>query len=178
MTPTEAPKKSLLARLKAGYKNTKMVNWPGTDEEIRITLPNEQVLLEASEAVDKIFETRRVGTHNVDDYEAEKLTQQLYRVIEDPATGKSLTSKITEFRWLLTPEVKVALADEFRQFADECDPNPSNLSDEAFDTLFEQVKKNSKTILGNVSSIFTARKLINALVEELSSLRTDSGSSS
>jgi len=170
--------KSLLSRLKAGYKNSKIICWPGTDEEIKIVLPNEQILLDASDATDRIFAGRQVGAHNIDEYESEKLTQQLYRVIEDPETGKPVSSKITEFRWILTPEVKVALADEFRQFADECDPDPTRLSEEDFDVLFENVKKNSKKTLGNVSSIFTARKLISVLVEELSRLQTDNGSSS
>lgn len=167
--------KSLLARLKAGFKNTKIINWPGTEEEIKIRLPDEQILLEASAATDKIFEGRHVSTENIDDYESEKLTQQLYRVIEDPGTGKSVGT-ITDFRRLLTPETKSILTQEFSQFADECNPDPVQMSDEEFDVLLESVKKNSRKTLGNVSSIFTARKLIVSLVEELQSLQKDNGS--
>lgn len=164
----ETDTRSLLAKLKAGSKNFKIVPWPGTDEEVRLRILNEQDYLESSEATDRLFAGRHVAAENITDYESEKATQQLFRAIEDPKSGKAITGNITEFRRLLTSEIKEALYDEFKQFADECDPHPSRLTDDEFDELFNSVKKNSKQISGNVSSIFIARRLIVALVEELS----------
>lgn len=163
------PKESLLTKLKKGSLNTKLIKWPGTEEDIRIRILNEQDFMEASQATDAIFDAtgRRVAAQNVEDYESEKLTQQLFRAIEDPVTAKPLTASITEFRKLLSSEVKAILVDEFRQFQDECNPDPLKMTEEEFDILYNNVKKNSEKTVGNISSIFIARKLLLIMAQEL-----------
>jgi len=151
---------NLLDKIKAGSLNKKEITWPGTDQKVHLRVLNENDHLQASLSADKIFEGTPIAIQNMDQYNAELETQYLFRAIEDPETGKRLFNTITEFREIVTPEIKNKLAEELDSFHEECSPDPYKMSDEEFDKMILNVKKNAKETVGNVSNINTLRELI------------------
>lgn len=156
----------LIDKIKAGSQATKDINWPGSENMIRIRLCNESDFLLASQQTDKIFEGTRIAAENVDQYSAEKETQLLFRAILDPTTDKQLFTNITEFRSVLTPEIKNILGEALDALHEEYSPDPETISEEDFDKLVQDVKKNAEAI-ENVSNIFTLRKLVRYLTSQL-----------
>ena len=153
---------NLLMKLKAGSKVYKDIQWPGTDDAtIRMRILNDGDYLAATLASDKIMGS--VTMANASRYNAELETQLLYRSITDPESGKSL-GVITDFRLLISPEIKADLIDELDALHVENSPNPEVLSDEEFDKLFESVKKKPEEVVSSVSNINTLRKLVKYLV--------------
>ena len=150
----------LLDKIKAGSLHKKEVTWPGTEQKVHLRVLNENDHLQASLAADKIFDGTTIAIQNLNQYNAELETQYLFRAIENPETGKRLFSNITEFRDIITPEVKNKLAEELDSFHEDCSPDPYKMSDEDFDKLVADVKKNVEETVGNVSSISTLRRLI------------------
>lgn len=151
----------LLQKIKAGSQATKDIPWPGQEDNIiRMRILNDQDYLMATLAADKII--TNVTVANVSKYNGEVETQLLYRSVINPETGKNLGA-ITDFRLILTPEIKVVLVDELGALHDEHSPDPSNMSEEEFDKLFETVKKNAVETVSGVSNIFTLRKLVVSL---------------
>jgi hypothetical protein len=158
---------TLLEKLKASGYHKKETKWPGTDNIIHLRVLNENDYLQASLSTDKLFSDTQIAIQNIDKYNAELETQYLFRAIEDPETCKQLFSNITDFRGLLTPEVKEILADELDSLHEEFSPDPMKMDQEEFDKLLNDVKKNAKETVGNVSNIFIARKLIIYLAKPL-----------
>lgn len=154
---------NLLKRLKAGSKATKEIPWPGSDNEedlIRMRVLNDEDYLKATLAADKMIPN--VTMANVSRYNAELETQLLYRSLTDPETGHTLGT-ITEFRQLLSPEIKAILVDELDALHNENSPNVESMTDEDFDKLFEEVKKNAEKTVSSISSIHILRKLVKSL---------------
>lgn len=151
---------TLLEKIKSSSYHKKEINWPGTDNKIHLRILNEMDHLESSLATDALFKDTPVAFQNIDQYNAEIETQYLFRSIEDPETRKQLSNNITDFRALLTPEVKDVLADQLDALHEEFSPDPYKMDDEEFDKLLNDVKKNAKKTVGSVSNIFIARKLI------------------
>lgn len=151
---------NLLEKIKAGTLNKKQIKWPGTDQKIHVRVLNENDHLQSSLATDKIFIGTPIALQNMDQYNAELETQYLYRAIQDPETGKQLFSNITDFRDMLTPEIKNILAEELDSFHEECSPDPYKMPQDEFDALVANVKKNAKETVGDVSNIGTLRRLI------------------
>ncbi len=157
---------TLLEKLKASGYHKKETKWPGTDNIIHLRILNENDYLQASLSTDKLFSGTPIAVQNIDKYNAELETQYLFRSLEDPETGKQLFSNITDFRDLLTPEIKEILADELDSLHEEFSPDPLRMDQEAFDKLLNDVKKNAKETVGTVSNIFIARKLIIYLAKQ------------
>lgn len=156
----------LIDKIKAGSNAKKEIKWPGSDSlMVSLRVANEQDFLIASQETDKLFEGNKIAAENVDAYSAEKETQILFRVIEDPTTGKKLFNNITEFRSLLTPEIKNMLGEELDALHEEYSPNPDTITDEQFDKLVQDVKKNGEAI-EIYSNIYTLKKLVKYLVSQ------------
>lgn len=170
---------NILEKLKAGVRNTKIVKWPGTDIDVQMRIPNENDHHQASLTADRTYKSAdiKVGVENIDNYEAEKTNQTLYRILSLPETNEPLAPTITEFRQLLTKDIRDILVEELNAFEQECSPNPNTMSDEEFDALYLNIKKNAPQTISNVTNIFCARKLITTLAAELMSLQTGNGSS-
>lgn len=168
----------LLEKLKAGIQNAKRLKWPGTDVDIDIRVLSEHDHHEASMAADRIYKVAdiNVGVENVDNYEAERTVQLLWRAVRNPETGGHVAKNITEFRTLLTRDARNILVDELNAFERECSPSPENLTDEQFDELFARVKKNAAETITSVSSISLAKRLIVCLAAPQQTLPADSGS--
>ena len=168
----------LLNKIKAGSDHKKETVWPGMDVKINIHVANEQNNLDASLATDKLFKDTTIGIANIDDYNGERETQLLFRVLKDPETGNPVFNNITDFRNLLTPEIKNILADELDSLHEESSPDPAKMTEDQFDKLINDVKKNVDLEAGNISSIFIARKLITYLVSQPTKSQTGNGSTS
>jgi len=156
---------SLLEKIKASGKKKKETNWPGTNNRINLRILTDGDYLASTMATDALFKGTPVVLQNIDRYNSELETQYLFRAIEDPETDKQLFTNITDFRDSLIPEVKEVLSTELDALHEEYSPNPITMSDEAFDKLVDDIKKNAEETVGSVSNIFIARKLIIYLVK-------------
>jgi hypothetical protein len=163
----------LLQKLKAGTANRKQIKWPDTDDMIEIRVASEQDHLDAVIAADNIFRDHKIGFENVQAYQAEIETQLLYRCILE--NGERLFKNITEFRSILTPEVKNLLAETLNNLHEDCSPSPFKMSDAEFDKFYDSVKKKPEETLGKVSSTLMLRRLILFIIKQLPSSQTDSG---
>jgi len=157
----------LLDKIKAGSLHKKDIKWPGTDQTVHLRVLNENDHLQSSLAAEAIFKGTPIALQNMDQYNAELETQYLYRAIENPETGEKLFSNITEFRDVLSPEIKNILAEQLDAMHEEFSPDPYKMSDEDFDKLLADIKKNAKETAGTVSNINTARRLIIYLAKQL-----------
>jgi len=160
---------NLIDKIKAGSQAKKTIDWPGIEgAKVDIRVCSESDHLQSSMATDELFKDVKVALENVDTYNAEKETQLLFRAIQDPETGKQLYKNITEFRSILTPEVKDALADQLFALHEEFSPDLTTISNEDFDKLVADVKKNTAEAIQTQSNIYTLRKLVLFLASQLS----------
>lgn len=167
---------SLLEQLKKGTDNKKTISFPGTSEEVVVSVLSEGARQDAQFATEQHFKRKEieVSMSTVDAYESEKTIQMLYRALSDQE-GKPLAGTVDEFRNLLTVDEKDRLVDEYLAFENECSPNIETMSESELENLYQEIKKKPETI-GNFSSIGTARQLISYLVNRLASSPPGSGS--
>ena len=177
---------SFLKTLKAGTENHKLIEWPGlsgNNVAIRVLSVNE--LQQAVIDTERFFQNAKitVSMHGslamVDEFEAERITQILYRAIRDPEhLDQPIAANITEFRSNISNQERDALGKEYMAFEKECSPAPENSTNEELEAMYQDIKKNYQQAIGNVSSISTAKKLMLCLVKQLESLQKDNGSTS
>jgi len=173
---------SLIEKLKAGKKNVKVIRWPGTDDEIGITILAEAETQEALFAAERLFKEAgiEVTATTINAYNSEVNTQTLFRALVDSSrkkpdgTHERYFKGIDEFRSLLHREAKEILIEEYNAFEDECNPSPAKLSDEELEKILEDVKKNSHP--GTNLSFGTLRQLVAYLASRPSSSQKASGS--
>jgi hypothetical protein len=175
---------NLIEKLKAGKRNIRTLAYPGTEEEIGITVLSE------AETRDAIFATERefkkgeieVSTMTLGAYTSENNTQVLFRALVDPkrqkkdGTYERLFKDMDEFRDLLRREEKEILIEEYNAFEKECSPSPRDLSEEELEALADDLKKN--LTLGTDSSFRTLQQLTIYLAKQLSTLQRANGSMS
>jgi hypothetical protein len=172
--------RDIVQRLKAGTANRKPWHWPGTDVEVELRVLTDQDQLEAGLAADRLYRDAKidVGMPNIQDYEAEKTTQLLFRAVLDPTTHKQLFGDIAEFRRILTKPVRDALGLALDELQQECSPPVDCMEQDEFDSLVAQVKKTPEATISSLSSISTLRKLCTYLAVPPANSPTDSGSGS
>jgi len=171
----------LLLRLKLGSSATKLVTWPGSAEHVLLKILSQQQRQEATFATEQLFKTAKVELNMVtaNEYESEQATQMLYRSLRDPAApDEPICASVTEFRKALSADEKRILLDEYVAFEKDISPSPDNLSDEEFDRILSDLKKNPSQTLGNISSISTAKRLLAIMASQPVTLPKASGSSS
>ena len=85
---------SLLEKLKAGKKNKKTIKYPGTDQDIVVSILSEADIQIAHFEAERLFKKNgiEVSMSTVDAYEAEKTTQILFRACSD--TEGSLSQRL------------------------------------------------------------------------------------
>jgi len=159
---------NLLEKLRQGTAVYKDVEIPGSPGDfIRVKLLSEDDELQATLAADKIFDGHKVGFENVRMYDAEIETQMLYRSLKDPSTGNGISKNITDFRSAFTPEMKEYFITELDNLRKEFSPSLDKMSPEDYDKLMEDLKKKPEEIVGSVSNIDLAKRLILSLVKLL-----------
>lgn len=176
----------LLKRLKAGSENNKFLNWPGTENKVVMQILTVAQLQEAIIATENIFKKADIAISiqggslpMIDEFEAERITQVLYRALRDPEKlTEPIAPTITEFRALLSNAERDELGKEYIAYEKECSPSPDTLSKEEFESLYQGLKKNATQTIGSVSSISTAKKLMLCLVKQLETSQRASGSTS
>lgn len=169
---------SLIEKLKLGTDNTKLIKWPGSDTQVALRIISEQARMEASFATERLFKSEKIENNlmTADQYDTEKVIQILFRALRCPDDlDKPVFPSITEFRKALTREDMRLLIAEYTGFENECSPSPENLSDEDFDKIFREVKKNAATTTSNIGSMSTLRRLIITLVDQPVSSLKDNG---
>lgn len=169
---------NMLERLKKGTDNKKGIVFPGTSEEVVVSVLSEGARQDAGFAAEQHFKRRdiEISLSTVDAYEAEKTLQMLYRALSDQE-GNPLARTVDEFRNRITVDEKDRLVEEYLAFEKECSPDPETMNEAELEALIEEIKKKPEMI-GSFSNIGTARQLISCLVNRLPSLLPDSGSTS
>lgn len=169
---------SLLATIKAGKKIRLLVTFPGTDKQFEFRLLSEQDKLDAALQTDLVYKDTPVGFHNNNDYQNEKINQQLYRVCVEVGTDKPIADSITEFRKFMTGRERDLLIDEYNDFDQKHNPSPNTLSAEEFDRLMFDLKKKPEQTIGSILNLHTAKQVITSLVSQPAILPKDNGSTS
>lgn len=174
----------ILERLKAGKKNITTLNFPGTENEIALTVLTEAEVQEA------IFEAERhfkksdmpITATTLSAYNSEVNTQMLVRALVDPAkqkpdgTYERIFKAAAELRGLSTSAQKAELIEAYNAFEAECSPSPDKMSNAEFEKLFDNIKKNP--LNGNNLSSATAKKLVLFLARQVSNSQKASGHTS
>ncbi len=176
---------SLIEKLKAGKRNIQVIKFPGTDEDVGITVLTEGEAQEAMFAAEQLYKEAKIEVSGVTigGYTSEQSTQILARALVNPARKKQDGSSepyfksAGELRALLRRDAKDILIEEYNRFEEETSPSPLKISAEEMESILEEVKKNPEAI-GNVSSFSTLRELLLFTVSRLSTLQKDSGSTS
>ncbi len=158
----------VLEVLKSTARVKELIDWPDKNAGIKVVIKTltEQDFSEAKRETDKLFKDRKIGAENADAYEAEFETQLLHRAIFDPENEDKPLCSITEFRGLLRPEIKDALAEKLDNLHEENSPDPDKLSDEKYNAVVAEVKKNAEKAVMNISSINTLKRLIVTLASQ------------
>jgi len=168
----------LLAKLKLGAKNVKLLSWPGTEVKVVLRVLNQQDFQEAAFAAERLFKSEKIETNlmTADEYENEKALQILFRALRDPQDqDKPIANTITEFRRAITREEKKILIDEYLGFESECSPAPDNLSNDEFDKVLSDVKKKPQETISGITSMSMLKKLLLIMVSPPVSLPQVSG---
>lgn len=126
-------------------------------------------LAEAGFAAEARFKRRDIAVmgHNHLDFTDEKNVQILYRVLS--VDGKPVATSVDSFRALITQDELDALSEAYVVFEREHSPNFEHLTDSQVDALVAELKKKPEEIIGSVSSITTARRLLRTLAAQLPS---------
>jgi hypothetical protein len=172
---------SLLAKLKAGKRNTNTIKFPGTDSDVALRILTEAERQESVFAAENHFKKKKIeySVATSDEMEMETDTQILFRALRNPDNlSKSLAGSADELRGMIEENEKQILISQYIAFEQECSPNPKQLDAEELDSLIEGVKKNPEMIIGSVSNIVIARQLITILVKQLAISPKDNGSTS
>lgn len=174
---TEAKMSDLLQRLKQGSAATKMVMWPGTKQGVLMHVLSQQEHQDATFATERLFKSDKIDVNLVtaNEYESEQVTQMLYRALRDPEKPQEpIASSITDFRRALTKDEKKYISDEYLAFESEISPSPDNLSNDEFDKLLSDLKKNASQTVGSISSTATLKKLLLTMASQPPSVPLDS----
>lgn len=171
--------------LKAGKHAVKVIDWPGTNKKIGITVLTDQEFSDAHFAVEQVFKKNGVefSAATVDLYTSEQNTQILARALVHPENRHKngdpvrFFSSADELRELLAhQDVKAELNQEYKQWQNDCSPMLSEMTEEEFDRLFNDTKKNS-AVLSDLSTN-NLKGLIIYLADRQQKLPGASGSTS
>lgn len=160
---------NFLLRIKQGAANTVQVRWPGREELVTMRVASKQDLADAHFAAEARFKSRDVLVmgHNHLDFTDEKNVQTLYRVLS--VDGKPVTTSVDSFRALITQDELDVLSDAYVEFERENSPNFDHLTDDQVADLMAELKKKPDEIIGSVSSIAIARRLLRTMAAQLPS---------
>ena len=145
----------LLEKLKLGSQNSKLVDWPGTKEKVRMRIANEYDMSLATVEADRFFKERTIGTPNLQAYLSYKTAYRLYLMLTDPVTNKPITPTFNEFYPLLTEDIQDDLETQRVVFQDECSPDPDLLTPEQLKAQYQEIKKKGYaeviSLIGNIN---------------------------
>lgn len=161
-----------IARLRKGSENRKRILWPGTEEQVYIRVLAEGDYLRAEQHCDSAYRERGINLGNVEERSALKDDYCIYLAIVDE-DGKRLFPDFDTFVQYLTPEIRNILISEQNNLQSEYAPRMAEMSDDEFDSLLTEIKKNTETVR-NISDMHVLRRLIITMVSRQSKLPTAS----
>ncbi|TAN61362.1 hypothetical protein EPN18_06840 [bacterium] len=171
---------SLLEKLKGGKRNTKVVKFPGTDDDVALVILSNHELQDSIFAAEGYFKAGdiTVSATTLDAYEDERTTQILFRALRSPDNLREpFAATVTELRKSVTREEKDLLVKEYVAFEQECSPQFETLPDGDFDKLWEDLKKNPEAVLNSLN-FRTLKKLVLYLALRQGNSPADNGSTS
>ncbi|MFA6688871.1 MAG: hypothetical protein WCS18_05265 [Sphaerochaetaceae bacterium] len=141
----------------------KTIQWPGYPD-VRVTLR----LLSASETREARLKNQEewdkakveVTALNITDFKAQEAAHGLVKAILLEDGSAPVFRGVEQLRASVSDDELTALAQEYSNFADECDPSLTHMSDEDVTTLFEALKKTPDLIRGKVKNLDTALRLL------------------
>ena len=160
---------NLIEKLKAGKRNIKVIKWPGTDEEIGLTVLTESDIQDSIIDAERLIKAKgiEISATTIGLQASEQNTQILYRALVNPEKKKAdgacerYFRTADEFRAIVTREVKDLLIEEYNAWEAERSPSPLKLTDDEFQKIFDEVKKTPT--YGNDLNLITLRGLITSL---------------
>lgn len=157
-----------LEKIRAGIRNHQLVPWPGTSSKVKLRVLARGELQEAVFAAENWFRTSEipVTVQMVEEFEAEKTTQILFRALSSAEDDQPLCPDIAVFRATVPRSEQSALAELYDLLEEECSPNPDNMTDKALNEFVEGLKKKPDEMIGSVRSIAFARRLLRSLVSQ------------
>jgi hypothetical protein len=170
---------SLLEKLKAGKRNTRIITWPGRTEKIMFQILTEQEVEEAQFEVERRFKSEGIefSASTVDAYQAAQNTAFLARAIVDTETGKRMFKSTDELAQLPGfAAVKSIFIEEFNALDKECNPSLKTITEGEYQKLFTEVKKTPSTL--NFLNSTTLIGLVGYLASQPVTSPTDRGSTS
>lgn len=153
----------LLAKLKLGTSNQKLIDFPGTTQKVVLRILSQADLQLATFSTERLFKSEKIDVNLVtgNEWDNEKATQILYMALRDPENqDEPIAKSITEFRKALTKDTKDELISEYLTFEKDVSPSPEGLSSDEFDRTVAEVKKKPETIQLKSFSTATLKKLI------------------
>ena len=158
---------SLLKKMKLGSENRKTIKFPGTDQDIVIKILSD---LEKQEAAVAAYNYMKINDmpYDVlatsDIYEDELVSQCLWRACLNPENQyEKFATTVKEFKKITTDE-KSYLTNVYNNFEQECSPVVEDMTEDQFKSLVEDLKKNVKSTLSNISDMSTLKRVISFLV--------------
>jgi hypothetical protein len=152
---------SLLAKLKAGTTNHKIVKFPGTEENVRVRLlstdETQLANIECEQWLKK--ENLDVTPTTIHYLEQERNVRQLFRALRNEEGDAGLADSLNEFRSLMTLTDLDFFAQIYQSIEAESSVNPFEMDEQKFESLVADVKKNAKMTIGNITDISTLKKL-------------------
>lgn len=170
---------SLLEKLKAGKRNIKIVKFPRTDQNVAIQVLSNQEIQDSIFAAENIFKVKEqtVSSSTFDAYEDERTTQILFRALRDPEDAKiPFAATVDELRKNLDVEKDSLIAD-YNALKQECSPQLDSMTDDDFEKLWEDIKKNPEIQLSFLNSGLQ-RRLLQYLASRPATSQKASGSTS
>lgn len=151
---------SLLAKLKAGKDNVKVVKFPGTDQDVAIQVLTNGEKQRGALETERYFEAEKIkiSATGLKVYNDELNTRLLFQALRDPDDHeRSFAGSVGELRDMLTTDEKDLLLEEYDALETEVSPTEEAMTDEALEEFLATVKKNP-TVL-NASSLPMLRRL-------------------
>ncbi len=152
---------SLLEKLKAGARNLRVIDFPGSDRKVGLRVLTNAESQAAFFAAAEHFEKRgvEIGADTIEAFEDEHTVQQLALALRDPDDPDTAFAKnADQLRALITRDEKSALVDEYTAFEQEVSPRAENLSEQELDELLDRLKKKPETL--SILNTFTLRRLL------------------
>lgn len=132
---------SKLSKIKAGKKNYKLVNFPGTEEKVALAILTSLELTEAKTASDREIEEK--GIDKEDSY-ADIIFQKhiIYRALRDKDDiSKRLASSLEELEEIMDNQEIGFLMVEYNMMNQEMSPFLSTMTEEHFEELKKTLPK-------------------------------------
>ncbi len=169
---------SLLAQIKAGKRNVKVLDYPGVEGlQVALRVLSNQEIQDAILAAEQLFKERglEITDSNRDAYSDERATQVLARALREPENpNKPFAASAKELRGLLEKEEKDLLLQEYYDFEQAVSPRINRMTEEEFEELWSSLKKSPE--LSSALNSCTLSGLITYLASRPANSQTGSGS--